>query len=112
MPNNSIVMGSVPRSMLGVVGALTNLTRNVGNVLGQAMASAVVAAVMVARGFDIALDEIIDTPGAGAAFIAGWGSAYVVAIALVVAGLVLTIATRPKRTKSPISVDEESVPPL
>src|SRR3954447_4066405 len=67
VPNNSILMGAVPRSMLGVAGALSNLTRNVATTLGQAMVSAVVAAVMVARGFDVALDELKDDPDAGRA---------------------------------------------
>ena len=65
VPNNSVIMGSVPASILGVVGALTNLTRNVGNVVGQAIASGVVVAVMAGQGFDVPLSEIGDTAGAG-----------------------------------------------
>jgi MFS family permease len=97
VPNNSILMGALPRSMLGVAGAVSNLTRNVGSVLGQAIASAVVAASMVTRGFDVALDEIDETPGAGAAFINGWQNAFVVAVGLGATGLVLSFATRPRR---------------
>ncbi|MDA0233099.1 MAG: MFS transporter, partial [Chloroflexi bacterium] len=55
VPNNSTIMGSVPRSSFGVIGAFTNLTRNVGNVTGQAVASAIVVGVMASRGFDIPL---------------------------------------------------------
>lgn len=104
VPNNSIVMGSVPRSALGVAGALGNLARNVGNVFGQAMASAVVVAAMVSRGFDIPLDQINQTPGAGAAFLAGWRNAFVAVIAIVLVGLVISLAVRPK------AADEEPAP--
>lgn len=95
VPNNSAIMGSVPASRLGVVGALTNLTRNAGNVLGQAIAAGVVAAVMAAGGFDIPLSEIADTPGAAASFIDGWRAAFALAAAFAVASLVLAIRTRP-----------------
>lgn len=105
VPNNSVVMGSVPRSMLGVAGALSNLTRNVGSVIGQAIAAAVVAAVMVSRGFDIALDEVRDTPGAGAAFLEGWQRAYVVVVVLALAGLVLTLLVRPDQFDDPGGTD-------
>lgn len=101
VPNNSMVMGSVPRSALGVAGALSNLTRNVGSVMGQAVAAALVAAVMVSRGFDIALDEVRDTPGAGAAFLQGWQTAFTVVIGLALAGLLVTLVVRPKAQAEP-----------
>ena len=94
VPNNSVIMGAVPASRLGVVGALSNLTRNVGNVGGQAVASGVVVAVMAARGFDIPLGEIADTPGAGAAFAEGWRVAYRLAAAWLLLALLLAAATR------------------
>jgi hypothetical protein len=94
VPNSSTILGSVPASSLGVIGAFINLTRNVGNVVGQAVASAVVVGVMVSRGFDIPLSEIAETPGAGAAFTAGWRTAYMVATAAVSLALVLALLTR------------------
>jgi EmrB/QacA subfamily drug resistance transporter len=97
VPNSSTIMGSVPPSRFGVVGALTNLARNFGNVTGQAIASAIVVGVMVSRGFDIALDEIADTPGAGDAFIDGWRAAYVLVTAFSAMGLLLAIFTKPRR---------------
>jgi len=95
VPNNSVIMGSVPASRLGVVGAFTNLTRNVGNVAGQAIASAIVVAIMASHGFDIPLSEIAGSDGAGEAFIAGWRASYLLVTAWSVAALVLAIATKP-----------------
>ncbi|MYI83250.1 MAG: multidrug efflux MFS transporter [Chloroflexi bacterium] len=94
VPNNSIIMGSVSPSRMGVVSALTNLTRNVGNVTGQALAASVVAAVMAAGGFDIPLSEIADSPGAARSFIAGWRWAYALAAAFSIAALALAFRTR------------------
>ncbi len=97
VPNSSMIMGSVPPSRFGVVGALTNLARNVGNVTGQAVASAIVVGVMVSRGFDIALDEIADIPGAGDAFVDGWRMAYIFVTGFSALGLLLALLTRPER---------------
>ena len=96
VPNNSTILGTVPRSRLGVVGALTNLTRNVGNVTGQALASAIVVGVMVSRGFDIPLSDVGDDPGAGSAFTDGWQAAYFVVTALSLVGLGLAMLTKPR----------------
>ena len=101
VPNNSVIMGSVPSSRLGVVSALTNLTRNVGNVVGQAIASGVIVAVMAASGFDIPLDEISDTAGAAAAFVQGWRVAYALVTAYALVGLLLAISTKPPAEGQP-----------
>ena len=95
VPNTSVIMSSVPPSSLGVVGAFTNLTRNVGNVTGQAVASGVVVAVMVANGFDVQLSEIGDSAGAGEAFLDGWRAAYLLVTGYSVLGLILAFLTRP-----------------
>lgn len=102
VPNSSMIMGSVPPSRFGVVGALTNLARNVGNVVGQAVASAVVVGVMVSRGFDIALDEIAEVPGAGDAFVDGWRLAYILVTGFSALGLLLAFLTRPDR-RTPVA---------
>ncbi len=94
VPNNSVIMGSVPVSRLGVVGAFTNLTRNVGNVAGQAIASAVVVAIMASHGFEIPLSKIAGTPGASSAFLAGWRATYLMVTAYSVAGLALAAVTK------------------
>ncbi len=96
VPNNSIIMGAVPRSSFGVVGAFTNLTRNVGNVTGQAVAAAVVVGIMTARGFDIPLSDIDEVAGAGTAFIDGWKAAFILVTVFSGVGLILSFLTKPK----------------
>ncbi len=100
VPNNSTIMGSVSRSQFGVVGAFTNLTRNLGNVFGQTVAAAVVVGVMTSRGFDIPLSEIESTEGAGSAFLDGWRIAYLLVTGFTAFGLLLAIFTRPKKTQA------------
>ena len=85
VPNGSAILGSVPSEYLGVVGAFMNLTRNIGNVLGQALASAIVVGVMAAKGFDLPLSKIGSTVGASAAFLSGWRTAFLL-VTLVSAG--------------------------
>ena len=97
VPNNSMIMGSVTRANYGVVGAFTNLTRNLGNVMGQAIVTAVIVGVMVARGFDIPLSDIAGNAGAEGAFIYGWKVAYLLVTGFSALGLLLSVMTRPNR---------------
>ena len=97
VPNNSSIMGAVPARQHGVVGALTNLTRNMGNVVGQALATAVVVGVMASRGFDIPLSEIAGSAGASEAFLGGWRWSFRLVSLLGLVGLGLTLAD-PRRT--------------
>ena len=90
VPNNSTIMGSVPANRHGVIGAFTNLIRNMGNVTGQALASAVVVGVMAGRGFDIPLSDIADSAAAGDAFVAGWRWTFRISAVLALVGLGLT----------------------
>ena len=101
VPNNSTILGSVPREAFGVVGALTNLTRNVGNVTGQAIASAVVVGVMAADGFDIPLSEITGNQAASASFLDGWKLAYILVMVFSLMGLGLAIFTKPSNVDLP-----------
>lgn len=96
-PNAAATMGSVPRSSYGLVSAIINLTRNLGNVSGQAVITAIIAGVMIAQGFDIPLSELDDTPAAGNAFLDGWRYAYYVATGIVVLALVTSFLTKPSR---------------
>lgn len=96
--NNSAMMGEAPPGGLAVVGAFSNVNRTMGTVVGQALATALVVGVMASRGFDIPLNEITDTPGAGAAFVAGWRAAF--AATAVTTALALAISMRyPGRTE-------------
>lgn len=94
VPNNSMMIGASPASSLGVVAALSNLMRNLGNVFGQAIASTVIVGVMVANDFDIPLSEIGDTPGASDAFMDGWRLTFVIMTAYMVLAMVLVATGR------------------
>lgn len=101
VPNGSAILASVPAEHLGVVGAFMNLTRNIGNVVGQALASAIVVGVLTARGFDIPLSKIAGTEGAADAFLHGCRIAYLVVSALSVVALGLALVTRPPGRAAP-----------
>ena len=103
VPNGSAIIGAVPSEHLGVVGAFMNLTRNLGNVLGQALASAVVVGVMAARGFDIPLSKIGANPAAVTAFLHGWRIAYAAVTVLSVLALALAWLTRPTPGSPPLA---------
>ena len=99
--NNSVVMGAAPNAAMGVVGALTNLTRNVGDVIGQAVMTAAVVGVMVARGFDIPLSDVTGDREATLAYMAGWRIAFTLVAVFALIALVLSIATRPRKVAAP-----------
>ena len=108
VPNTSVIMGSAPSSMLGLASATNALSRNVGNVLGQAVSAAVVVGVMTSQGFDVALDEIADSPAAGSAFMDGWRAAYLAVIAVEVAAVVAArLAARASRKETEAPASEE-----
>ena len=71
-----------------------SLTRNVGNVAGQAVASAVVVVIMASHGFDIPLSKIAQTAGASDAFITGWRASYLIVTAYSIGALGLTLFTK------------------
>jgi len=50
-PNNSAVMSMVPKKDFGLFSGMLNLSRTIGNTLGIASATAIVAVVMAAHGF-------------------------------------------------------------
>ena len=107
VPNQALLMGSLPQSSLGIGGAFSNLTRNVGNVTGQAIVTVIVVSIMTAEGFDIPLSEIADTKGSGDAFMNGWKIAFWLAAALSAGGLVTTLITKSTSQKK-IPVPESS----
>lgn len=103
VPNNTAIISAAPPSSYGVVGALTNLTRTLGGTFGQAIAAAVVAAVLVSRGVDVPLGELGSVDGGDVAFLAGWRVAFLTlaAVAAVAAVLAATIPPEPSRRPAP-----------
>ncbi|MDH4147361.1 MAG: MFS transporter [Acidimicrobiia bacterium] len=88
VPNQSYVMGAIPRSAQGVAGAMSQMMRTVGIVSGVAAASAVFAA-----------RQAVHTRGgsaATAAFVGGFRDTFLVAAAVVTAALAVSLV-RPKR---------------
>ncbi len=101
VPNNSAMLGATPPEAFGVGGAFTNVTRTVGNVIGQALITVVVAGVMASQGFDIPLGELEETVGAAASFIDGWRLAFFIAAGLSAVTLLFAMGlpNRPESAK-------------
>ena len=99
VPNNSAMLAATPSAYVGVGGAFTNVARTLGTVVGQAIATAVVAGVMASQGFDVPLGELADNLPAGGAFNEGWKVVYLLS-ALLSAALML-LATRLPATLRP-----------
>ena len=63
-PNSSPILSVVERQRYGVVTALLNLMRNSAQVMGIAVATAIVTATMASMGYAASLDAVSDAPGA------------------------------------------------
>ena len=63
-PNSSSILSTVERHRYGVVTALLNLMRNSAQVMGIAVATAIVTATMASMGYAASLDAVSDAPGA------------------------------------------------
>ncbi len=79
-PNNSAVMGTLPRARLGSGGGMLATARNLGMVMGVSAAGALLAARGGAQG--------------GAAFLAGWRLALSAGIGLAVAAGLLSLGSQ------------------
>jgi len=86
-PNNSAVMGAVPKFRLGIAGGVLATTRNVGMVLGIALGGAVLVVRQAVHG----------QSGGTGAFLAGLQDAYLAAALLSLAGTLACWLARPVR---------------
>ncbi len=95
-PNTSMTLGAVDRSSYGIVGAFVNLVRNIANVTGTAMITAIVAGVMVSRGVPADLGAIAESgdPAGANAFVAGMRVVYVMQVALLGLALIAAMFSR------------------
>jgi len=94
-PNNSSVMGSVPRAQVGSAGGLNALVRNIGMVLGISLSVSLFSArlnALVGRGYNGILTEVHPILFMDALHVVFWAAA-----AVCVAGALLS-ALRPKRS--------------
>ena len=108
--SNNIIMGAAPKAAMGVVGALTNLIRNVGTVIGQAVMTTVIVGVMISRNVDIPLSEVSDNADATLAYMAGWRIVFGVAVVFIMLALVLSLTIKPRREVDADESPPESVP--
>ena len=82
-PNNSIVMGSVPKHRLGIAGGMLGMARNLGMVTGIAISGAVFT------------NGLYSSQAAGlnyeAAFLVGFHNAFMVATVICAAGIITSL---------------------
>ena len=95
-PNMSATISAVSQSDHGSVGAFLNLVRNVGSVIGQAMATAVIAGIMLSRGAEVQLSELASTTDAVVtnAFLSGWKLTFLMLAVITSLALVAAIRTK------------------
>ena len=100
--NQSSVLGAVDRSKHGVISSLSHLTRSSGIVLGVALATAIVVAIMGTMGVTPSL-EAISTHGGAHAFILGFRRALMIQGSLLLVGMVLSLwkGEQPKEVPAP-----------
>ena len=101
-PNNSSIMQQAPESRYGVMSGFINLVRNSANITGTAVATAIVAAVMVSMGFLPNLSSVAETGDAAllTAFVSGLRTAYIIVAGLMFVGVVFSFI-RPQYHPTP-----------
>lgn len=95
-PNMSATLSTVSRGDYGSMSAFLNLVRNVGSVIGQALATAIIAGIMLSRGAEVQLSELADTTDIEVtdAFLAGWKLTFWVLAGFIVVALYAAAKTR------------------
>jgi len=123
-PNNSSVMGDVPRNRLGIGGAILSNMRNLGQVVGVAVAASFLLSSLSGVGGIVGLQTLaVGTAGApispevAAAFIEGMRGAYLAAAGFATLGVFASLV-RGSGGAEPVSLperrreaDEEARPP-
>ena len=92
-PNASAVLSTVERERYGVATAFMTLMRTGAGVIGIAMVTSVVTAVMGSQGFEPSLDAIMSDGGEGVktAFTQGLRTAYLMMSSFIVVALALSV---------------------
>ncbi len=95
-PNMSATLSTVGRGDYGSMSAFLNLVRNVGSVIGQALAAAIIAGIMLSRGVEVQLNELADStdPAISSAFLSGWSLTFQVLAGFSVLALFAAYKTR------------------
>lgn len=96
-PNNSIIMGSVPRDKLGIAGSINALIRNMGMVSGIAFSVALLYNRMSAKiGYKVTSFKA----GENSAFLYGMRAVYIAAAIICAVGLIMTALRMMRRKKT------------
>jgi MFS family permease len=91
-PNLSAILGAVEEQKHGVTTALVNLIRTGTNLIGIALATAIVSSVMIQAGYEPRLDVAVrSSPGVASAFTEGMQLALLVMSGCVALGCVATL---------------------
>ena len=95
-PNMSATLSTVGRGDYGSTSAFLNLIRNVGGVIGQALAAAIIAGIMLSRGVEVQLNELTEStdPAVSEAFLAGWTLTFLVLTGFLVLALFAAFKTK------------------
>jgi predicted MFS family arabinose efflux permease len=95
-PNSSAVFADLPPEVFGVTSGSINLARNLGNVTGIAIATAIVTGTMSSRGFEPKLAAVQESgdPIILTAFVDGMTTSFVVFAALCMCLIALTFHFR------------------
>ena len=101
-PNMSATLSTVGRGDYGSMSAFLNLVRNVGSVIGQALATAIIAGIMLSRGAEVQLNELANTtdPVITNAFLSGWRLTFWVLTGFTGLALFAAARTRVYKTES------------
>ena len=94
-PNMNSTLSTVNRADLGSMSAFLNLVRNVGSVVGQALAIALIAGIMLSRGAEVELSELADAgEKVTQAFLIGWSLTFRVLAAITAIALFAAFRTK------------------
>ncbi len=86
-PNNSLIMSTVPRNMLGIAGSINSLIRNLGMVTGIALSTTLLYSGMSRK---LGYHASTYVPGRDDAFVYGMRIVYITAGIICVVGALLT----------------------
>ena len=106
-PNSSSILSVVERQRYGVVTALLNLMRNSAQVMGIAVATAIVTATMASMGYAASLDAVSDAPGA---FTTGFRTVCLAMASLMLLGVVISIVKGGRPAQIPVQQIGEPQP--
>ena len=106
-PNSSAIFSSVPRDRYGVVGGFLSMVRNSGQVVGVAIAGALIVAAIAPVVGEAGLDALRSGAGGGSsnallnAFMQGFRHAFILSAILAAFGAVVSVLRGPSAAPTP-----------